>query len=94
MKLKSLTSHRHTLVALIGGLLAWTQVSYVPDGSINRDEWYGLAVTLATALGVYGVSAYSQPPQRVVDAPVADAYPEPIPAAPVVEPVVDTALAI
>lgn len=92
MTLKSLTSHRHTLVALIGGLLAWTQVSYVPDGSINRDEWYGLAVTLATALGVYGVSAYSQPSSQVVDAPVADAYPEPLPAEPVAEPAADAVL--
>ena len=77
MKLTRFTSHRHTLVALIGGLLAWAQVSYVPDGSIDRAEWYGLAVTLATALGVYGVS-YRQNMSTPADAPVADPYPEPV----------------
>lgn len=47
---------RKTVVATVGGILAWAQVAYVPDGHIDRAEWYGLAVTLATALGVYGIS--------------------------------------
>ena len=48
--------YRKTVVALLGGVLAWAQVAYVPDGHIDRGEYYGLAVALATALGVYGVT--------------------------------------
>ena len=76
MKL-NIAAHRKTIIATAGGVLAWAQVAYVPDGSIDRTEWYGLAVTLATALGVYGVANRQPDVAQVVDAPVADAYPEP-----------------
>ena len=52
----SIAHYRKTVVALFGGVLAWAQVAYVPDGHIDRGEYYGLAVALATALGVYGVT--------------------------------------
>ena len=76
-------SYRHTLVSLVGGLLAWAQVAFVPDGHIDRAEYYGLAVVIATALGVYGSVTTGQrdaevPVDALVDAPVADAYPEPV----------------
>ena len=84
MKL-NLGTYRKTIIATVGGVLAWAQIAYVPDGSIDRPEWYGLAVTLATALGVYGVANRQDTPAMVVDAPVADAYPEPTPAEPVAD---------
>ena len=52
----SIARYRKTIVAVTGGILAWAQVAYVPDGHIDRGEDYGLAVALATALGVYGVT--------------------------------------
>ena len=74
MKL-NIAAHRKTIIATVGGVLAWAQVAYVPDGSIDRTEYYGLAVTLATALGVYGVANRQLEVSQVVDAPVADPYP-------------------
>ena len=82
MKL-NLAGYRKTIIAVVGGVLSWAQVSYVPDGHIDRGELYGLAVTLATALGVYGVANRQASPSVWTDAPVADAYPEPLPADPV-----------
>ena len=60
----NIAPYRKTIVAVIGGVLAWAQVAYVPDGHIDRAEYYGLAVALATAFGVYGIS------NRVVTAAV------------------------
>ena len=71
-----LATYRKTIVALVGGVLAWGQVAYVPDGSLSRDEWYGLAVALATALGVYGITNRQDTSAPVVDVPIADDYPE------------------
>ena len=78
----NLGTYRKTIVATVGGVLAWGQVAYVPDGNVDRPEWYGLAVTLATALGVYGIANRQDTTSQIVDAPVADAYPEPMPAEP------------
>ena len=75
MKL-NIAAHRKTIIATVGGVLSWAQVSYVPDGHIDRGELYGLAVTLATAAGVYGVANRQTLPSVWVDAPVADAYPD------------------
>ena len=92
MKL-NLGTYRKTIVTTVGGVLGWAQIAYVPDGSIDRPEWYGLAVTLATALGVYGVANRQVMPSVWVDAPVADTYPAADPADPVA-PVDPPALAI
>lgn len=51
-----LARYRKTLAALVGVLLTWFGSAYVPDGHIDRVEWLGLAVALATVLGVYGVT--------------------------------------
>ena len=58
---------RKSVVALVGGLLSWAQVAYVPDGHVDRPEWYGLVVVFAVALGVYGV------PNKIMDEPSVDA---------------------
>ena len=52
---ETLAKYRKTLVALVGTVLTWAGVAYVPDGNVDRWEWYGLAVALATAAGVYAV---------------------------------------
>lgn len=48
--------YRKTLVAIVGGTLAWAQLAIVPDGHVSRSEWYGLCAELAAAFGVYAVS--------------------------------------
>ena len=95
-----LAHYRKTIIALVGGVLSWAQVAYVPDGHIDRPEWYGLAVVFAVAFGVYGVpnKVPDEPPVDVpVDSswgpvdvpadPAADAVPVDVPA----DPAVDTA---
>lgn len=54
--MNQLSRYRKTLAALVGGVLAWAQTAYVPDGHVDRAEWYGLAVVLAMAAGVYGIA--------------------------------------
>lgn len=48
---------RKTIAALVGGLISW---AYVVNDSVTpgvtTGEWIGLAVVVATALGVYGVA--------------------------------------
>jgi hypothetical protein len=51
-----LSRSRKTLVALVAGVLGWLQTAYVPDGTVSRAEWVGLAVIVAMALGVYAVT--------------------------------------
>ena len=53
---EALAAYRKTVTAFIGTLLTWAGVAYVPDGHIDRGEWFALALALATAAGVYGVS--------------------------------------
>ena len=45
---------RKTAAALVGAVLTWGTVAQV-DG-ITTAEWWGLAVALATAVGVYSVT--------------------------------------
>ena len=53
---EALASYRKAVATLIGTVLTWAQVAYVPDGHIDRGEWFGLALALATIVGVIGVS--------------------------------------
>jgi hypothetical protein len=46
---------RKAIVATIGAVLTWGLTAHMPDGSIDRGEWWGLAVAVATALGVWAV---------------------------------------
>jgi NhaP-type Na+/H+ or K+/H+ antiporter len=45
--------YRKTVVAIVGTVITWLAVAYVPDGHITRAEWYGLIIAIAAALGVY-----------------------------------------
>ena len=49
---EALAGYRKAIVALVGSVLGWVGLAYVPDGHVDRLEWYGLAVVLATAAGV------------------------------------------
>lgn len=44
---------RKTIAALVGAVLTWGTVAQV-DG-IETAEWWGLAVAVATVVGVFGV---------------------------------------
>ena len=50
--MKVLAGYRKALVALAGTVLTWAGVAYVPDGHVDRFEWYALVLALATAAGV------------------------------------------
>lgn len=69
-----LAATRKTWVAGIGVVLTWAGVAVVPHpGHVSAADWYGLAVALATAAGVYGVTNGPQPVKaEPAAAPVAE----------------------
>lgn len=52
----TLSRYRKTITAVVGGIITWAGTAYVPDGTVNREEWFALALALATAAGVYGIA--------------------------------------
>lgn len=50
-----MNAYRKTIAAVIGSVLTWGLTAHMPDGSIDRGEWWGLAVAIATAVGVFAV---------------------------------------
>jgi len=52
---EALARYRKAIATAIGTVLTWADVAYVPDGHVDRLEWYGLAIALATVAGVIGV---------------------------------------
>lgn len=61
-----LAATRKTWVAVIGTVLTWAGVAWVPHPShVTAADWYGLAVALATAAGVYGVTNAPAPVKTV-----------------------------
>lgn len=49
--------YRKTITAVVTGVLGWAGVVIASDAAkISQSEWLMLAVGLATALGVYGVT--------------------------------------
>ena len=65
-----LAAYRKTIVTMVGSVLTWAGVAYVPDGHIDRPEWYALCLALATVLGVYAVTN-DGPPMAPEATPVA-----------------------
>jgi hypothetical protein len=58
-----LAQRQKAVAAQVGGVLSWVYVAWVPDGHIDRAEWFALAVMEATVFGVYGVTnAPPRPP--------------------------------
>lgn len=56
-----LSQYRKTITAIVVGLIGWAGVVITsPRSTISASEWLGLAVALATALGVYSVP--NEPP--------------------------------
>ncbi len=61
MTKRRLANYRKTIVSAIGAVLTWAGAAYVPDGNVERAEWYVLAVALAGTLGVYVAPNESYP---------------------------------
>lgn len=57
----SLAPYRKTVTAVITVVLTWGTTAYVPDGSVDRGEAWGLLVGLAGACGVYAVANAPMP---------------------------------
>lgn len=53
MALRDPSTYAKALGAAAGGALVWAGTAYVPDGQVDRAEWYALALVIATAVGVY-----------------------------------------
>ena len=51
-----LGQYSKTVAALVGSVLTWAGAAYIPSGHVTRDGWYALALAVATAAGVYGVT--------------------------------------
>jgi len=52
-----MSKYRKTISAVVTGVLGWFGVVIASEAAtISQSEWLMLAVGLATALGVYGVS--------------------------------------
>lgn len=54
MALRNPSTYAKAIGAAVSGSLVWAGTAYVPDGQVDRAEWYALALVLAGALGVYG----------------------------------------
>lgn len=52
--MSNLPAYRKTVASLVGAVLTWGTVAQV-DG-ITSAEWWGLAVAVATAVGVYSIN--------------------------------------
>ena len=56
-----MNAYRKTIVAVVGAGIAFaTLVVTSPAGPISSSEWLSGAITLATALGVYGIGNVSE----------------------------------
>ncbi len=54
--IERLAPYRKTVAAVVTGLIGWATVVVVSEPTnITATEWLGLAIALATALGVYAV---------------------------------------
>lgn len=52
----TIASIRKALTPLVTGLIGWgAVVIHSPSGPVTAQEWWGLAVVAATALGVYAI---------------------------------------
>lgn len=51
--MSNLPAIRKTIAGLIGAVLTWGYTA--SNDGIQTNEWWGLAIAVATALGVYGV---------------------------------------
>jgi hypothetical protein len=65
----NIARYAKTITAFIGTTLTWAGVAYVPDGHVDRPEWFALAVAVATTAGVYGVTNRPAQDQVTVQVP-------------------------
>ena len=76
-----LAAYRKTVASVVGTFLTWAGVAYVPDGHIDRVEWFALAVAVATNFGVYAVTNSPRPaPVELLPEPSSVKFLAPVPA--------------
>lgn len=64
-----MTRYSKSITALVSGVLGWCAVVIASaPGRVTASEWLGLAVAIATALGVYSASNTSRRERGAVDA--------------------------
>ena len=74
----SIAPYRKTAASLIGSVLTWVGVAYIPDGHINRAEWYTLSIAVAGVLGVYSVTNAAKMPKVARDSGKTPPAPAPV----------------
>lgn len=47
-----MSRYRKLIAGAVGALLTWGATAHLPDGSIDRAEWWGLAFVVAAAVGI------------------------------------------
>jgi hypothetical protein len=52
--MKNISKYNKFYVAIVGATLTWITVA-LADDKVTTQEWVGLAVAVATALGVYQI---------------------------------------
>ena len=62
----NLAPYSKTVASFIGTTLLWAGVAYVPDGTVDRAEWYALALKVAADVAVFGVTNGPAKAKRVV----------------------------
>ena len=55
------SARRKAIVAAGAAALTWAGSCWVPDGHVDRGEWYLLALAVAGVLGVHSVTNDPQP---------------------------------
>lgn len=58
----NLGQYRKAITALVTGTIGWAAVVIAsPSGPVSASEWLGLAVVVATSLGVYSIANDPKP---------------------------------
>jgi hypothetical protein len=83
-----LSAYRKTVASLVGTVLTWASLAYMPTGHVDRNGWFALALAVATSFGVFGVTNTPKvAPVAVEPAPVVPVAVPPVSGpAPVVTP--------
>jgi len=62
-----LAAYRKTVASLVGTVLTWASLAYMPTGHVDRNGWFALALAVATSFGVFGVTNTPKPAPVVLE---------------------------
>jgi hypothetical protein len=79
-----LAAYRKTVASLVGTVLTWAALAYMPTGHVDRNGWFALALAVATSFGVFGVTNTPAPLALAPSAPSVKSVPPVAGPAPVV----------